>query len=135
VRVPVREIVLSGGEPPLRVYDTSGPQGVDATVGLPDLRRDWVTGRGDVELVRAATGEPLSNDVYRAKAGTRVSQMHYARRGEVTPEMEFIALREGFDPELVRAEVARGRAIIPANINHMYRKCRHAIYWVHTTFI
>jgi phosphomethylpyrimidine synthase len=149
VRVPMREITLSGGEPPLRVYDTSGPQGLDATTGLPKLRRDWVVGRGDVELVRTAGGDdivigdggihngsrdivsgdiatsdiaivdPLANDVYRAKAGQRVSQMHYARRGEITPEMEFIALREGYDVELVRSEVARGRAIIPANINHL----------------
>ncbi|HSK21517.1 MAG TPA: phosphomethylpyrimidine synthase ThiC, partial [Longimicrobiales bacterium] len=132
VRVPMREISLSGGEPPLRVYDTSGPQGFDATAGLPKLRRDWVVGRGDVELVRNASGDTavhtagngatptdlLANDVYRAKPGARVSQMHYARRGEITPEMEFIALREGFDVELVRSEVARGRAIIPANINH-----------------
>ena len=139
IRVPMREIALSGGEPPLRVYDTSGPQGFMATHGLPQLRREWVTGRGDVELVRSAGGgptardgagsgvsphgpaaaDPLANDVYRAKSGARVSQMHYARRGEVTPEMEFIALREGFDVELVRSEVARGRAIIPANINHL----------------
>ncbi|HSJ30334.1 MAG TPA: phosphomethylpyrimidine synthase ThiC, partial [Longimicrobiales bacterium] len=130
IRVPMREIALSGGEPPLRVYDTSGPQGIDATAGLPKLRRDWINGRGDVELLRSASAtavhtggvtrngatpaDALANDVYRAKPGARVSQMHYARRGEVTPEMEFIALREGFDVELVRAEVARGRAIIPA---------------------
>jgi phosphomethylpyrimidine synthase len=137
VRVPMREIGLSGGEAPLRVYDTSGPQGFDATSGLPALRRDWVTGRGDVELIRSASmtplngaaagnplgydaaDNPLANDVYRAKPGQRVSQMHYARRGEITPEMEFIALREGCDVELVRAEVACGRAIIPANINHL----------------
>ncbi|MBR9990943.1 MAG: phosphomethylpyrimidine synthase ThiC, partial [Gemmatimonadetes bacterium] len=138
VRVPMREISLSGGEPPLRVYDTSGPQGVDATTGLPKLRRDWIVGRGDVELVHdasslrdhggtsngsehepGATRDALANDIYRAMPGRRVSQMHYARRGEVTPEMEFIALREGYDAELIRAEVARGRAIIPANINHL----------------
>jgi phosphomethylpyrimidine synthase len=122
VRVPLREIVLSDGEPPLRVYDTSGPQGCDVRQGLPPLRRDWVRARGDVERVRsvAADGMPegLAHDVQRARPGRRVTQRHYARRGEVTPEMEFIALREGMPAEFVRSEVARGRAIIPANINH-----------------
>ncbi len=113
VRVPMREITLSGGEPPLRVYDTSGPQGVDVRAGLAKLRREWVLGRGDVEPVDGASG-PL-----RARSGRTVTQMHYARRGEITPEMEFIALREGMDAEFVRSEVARGRAIIPANINHL----------------
>jgi phosphomethylpyrimidine synthase len=128
VRVPMREISLTGGEAPLRVYDTGGPRGHDVRHGLPKLRSEWIAARGDVELVRAA-GDPrvagdadilegLRNDVFRARPGARVTQMHYARRGEVTPEMEFIAVREGFDPELVRGEVARGRAIIPANINH-----------------
>src|SRR5690606_26315963 len=97
----------------------SGPQGIDPSRGLPKLRRDWVLGRGDVVCVRERTSDPLDNDVYRARPGARVTQMHYARRGEVTPEMEFIALREGFDPEFVRSEVARGRAIIPANVNHL----------------
>ena len=101
VRVPLREIALSGGEPPLRVYDTSGPHDADVRTGLPPLRRPWIAARGDL----AATARP-------------VTQLHYARKGEVTPEMEFVALREGFDPEFVRAEVARGRAIIPANVNH-----------------
>ncbi|HEX6308547.1 MAG TPA: phosphomethylpyrimidine synthase ThiC [Longimicrobiales bacterium] len=119
VRVPMREIALSGGEPPLRVYDTSGPQHVEATRGMPRPRRDWVVSRGDVERVRAATADALSNDVYCARPGACVTQMHYARRGEITPEMEFIALREGFDAEVVRSEVARGRAIIPANVNHL----------------
>ncbi len=111
VRVPFREITLSGGEPPLRVYDTSGPQGHDVGAGLPTTpRREWILDRNDVERTERGT--------LRAKAGECVTQMHYARRGEVTPEMEFIALREGFDAEFVRAEVARGRAIIPANVNH-----------------
>jgi phosphomethylpyrimidine synthase len=127
VSVPMREIALSGGEAPLRVYDTSGPLRVDVRQGLPKLRAPWIVGRGDVECLRQAEAEaqaeggtPVSllNDVYRARAGARVTQMHYARRGVVTPEMEFIALREGFDAEFVRSEVARGRAIIPANINH-----------------
>ena len=99
VRVPMREIALSGGEPPLRVYDTSGPHEVDVRAGLPPLRGPWVAAR-------------------RGRPSRAVTQMHYARRGEVTPEMEFVALREGFEPEFVRAEVARGRAIIPANVNH-----------------
>ena len=96
VRVPMREIVLSNGET-LRVYDSSGPHGHDPREGLPKLREPWVAPR----------------------RGTRqVTQLHYARKGEITAEMEFIAIREGFDPEFVRSEVARGRAIIPANINH-----------------
>jgi phosphomethylpyrimidine synthase len=108
-RVPMREIALSGGEPPLRVYDSSGPQGYDARKGLPPMRRDWILGRGDVEAVperRALRGNG------------NCTQLHYARRNVITPEMEFIAVREGFDAEFVRSEVARGRAIIPANINH-----------------
>jgi len=111
VRVPMREIVLSGDEPPVRVYDASGPRGFDAHVGLPGLRRDWILSRGDVE----DTGR---GQILRARSGKAVSQLHYARRGDVTPEMEFIALREGLDAGFVRSEVARGRAIIPANINH-----------------
>jgi phosphomethylpyrimidine synthase len=97
VRVPMREIALGGGEPPLRVYDTSGPQSIDVRDGLPKLRQTWIDAR------RGSSG---------------VTQLHFARRGVVTPEMEFVALREGLDAEFVRAEVARGRAIIPANINH-----------------
>ena len=124
IRVPMREIALSGGEPPLQVYDTSGPHGIDVNEGLPKLRAEWIVARGDVEPsgspVRSSPLIPpaLINKPLRAKSGRRVTQLHYARRGEITPEMEFIALREGFDPEFVRSEVARGRAIIPANINH-----------------
>src|SRR5688572_8440837 len=96
-KVPMREIMLSGGDPPLQVYDSSGPQGHDVRDGLPPLRREWIaTRRGEAN----------------------VTQLHYARKGVVTPEMEFIAVREGFDAEFVRSEVARGRAIIPANVNH-----------------
>ena len=97
VRVPVREISLTNGES-LRVYDTSGPQGVDVRAGLPKLREPWVAPR-------------------RGREG--ITQLHLARKGVVTEEMEFVAIREGVDPELVRSEVARGRAIIPANINHV----------------
>ncbi len=129
LRVPMREISLSGGEPPLRVYDTSGPQDIDVRTGLTPGRANWIAARADTEVVRtpAMSGgdvaadlipEGLVRPVLRALPGRAVTQMHYARRGEVTPEMAYIAEREGQDPELVRSEVARGRAIIPANINH-----------------
>ena len=122
VRVPMREITLSGGEPPLRVYDTSGPRGCDVRRGLPPLREAWITGRGGVEARPEAAGPAaagLPGAGRRPRRGTAgVTQLHHARRGAVTEEMEFVALREGFDPEFVRDEVARGRAIIPANINH-----------------
>jgi phosphomethylpyrimidine synthase len=114
VRVPMREIALAGGEPALRVYDTSGPHGIDVHVGLPAVREPWIRERRDVEVVRRGT----RREVLRARAGGSVTQLHYARRGEVTPEMEFIAIREGLPAEFVRSEVARGRAIIPSNINH-----------------
>ena len=128
VGVPMREIALSGGEPPLRVYDTSGPRDGDVRDGLPLLRDGWIRAR-DVRVTgRAATVEPGKKDdplelppglARTTRRGNGpVTQMHYARRGEVTPEMEFVAVREGMDPAFVRDEVARGRAIIPANINH-----------------
>ena len=107
LRVPMREIALSNGEA-LRVYDASGPHGHDVREGLPKLRESWVAPR--VSTVRESEGRP--------GAGRCVTQLHYARKGEITPEMEFVAIREGFDAEFVRSEVARGRAIIPANINH-----------------
>jgi phosphomethylpyrimidine synthase len=131
VRVPMREITLSGGDPPFRVYDTSGPQGHDVRDGLPLLRSDWIAARGDaVDGPRHWAGTPtrrpgppmspaLTARVARSLRGAgAVTQLAYARRGLVTPEMEFVAAREGFDAEFVRAEVARRRAIIPANINH-----------------
>ena len=129
VRVPVREIALSGGEAPLRVYDTSGPQDHDPRNGLPPLRREWIESRGGVREVprsyRPGTADPRPMPaVLAAKMRTAlrgdgaVTQLRYARQGVITREMEFIAIREGFDPEFVRSEVARGRAIIPANINH-----------------
>jgi len=129
----MREIALSGGEPPLRVYDTSGPQGFDIRDGLPALRRPWVLER-DVEvrntvpapsLATRAQGDNVVADpltrrpaVLPLRGRGPLTQLHFARREEITPEMEFIALREGMPAELVRSEVARGRAIIPANINH-----------------
>ena len=124
VRVPMREITLTGGEPPLRVYDSSGPRGADVRAGLPPLRRAWIAARGDVDEVapaRPRSGDgPVPDELRRpvVRGRAAATQMHYARRGEVTPEMEFVAVREGFDPEFVRSEVARGRAIIPANVNH-----------------
>src|SRR5215468_7634858 len=100
LRVPVRRIHLDGGEPPFDVYDTSGPQGVDPHVGLPGLRKPWIDAR--------LAAEPDGNH----------TQLHYARRGIVTEEMRFVAIRESVAPEFVRDEIARGRAILPANINH-----------------
>ncbi|HZU18276.1 MAG TPA: phosphomethylpyrimidine synthase ThiC, partial [Candidatus Dormibacteraeota bacterium] len=113
LRVPFREVALDDGSS-VRLYDTSGPW-TDAAArpepgsGLPPLRRPWIEARGEVEAGEGAM---------RARPGRAVTQMAYARRGVITPEMEFVALREGMDPELVREEVARGRAIIPANVNH-----------------
>jgi phosphomethylpyrimidine synthase len=97
IRVPAREVSLSGGEAPVRLYDTSGPQGGDVRTGLPRHRETWVSSR---------------------RGSACATQLHYARRGQITPEMEFVALREGLPADFVRDEVARGRAIIPANINH-----------------
>ncbi len=156
VRVPMREIALSGGEPPLRVYDSSGPRGHDVRVGLPTVRSEWIakreverqqskvesqqskvesrkskgdgsTQRGDASDgsqafdFRRSTFDSLIPDSLRRpvlRGRGPVTQLHYARRGEITPEMEFVALREGMPADFVRREVARGRAIIPANINH-----------------
>ena len=121
IRVPMREIALSGGEPSLRVYDPSGPEGHDVRHGLPSLRAEWISDR-EVEERNAdqslglAMPDKLTRTVLRGTGP--ITQLYYARKGEVTPEMEFVAIREGMEPEFVRAEVARGRAIIPANINH-----------------
>jgi len=175
IRVPMREICQAatptghGGEqnPPITVYDTSGPYTdpavkIDLRQGLPPLRAAWIADRGDTEQLpgisshygRERLGDasldalrfPSLQAPRRAKAGRNVTQMHYAKQGIVTPEMEFVAIREnaklqealasglithqhpGHDygaaipkvitPEFVRDEIARGRAIIPANINH-----------------
>ena len=168
VRVAMREIALepSSGEAPLRVYDTSGAYTdpaatIDIAAGLAPLRHDWIVARGDVETYSARQVKPEDNGQLgpdrsggvppfpnvnkaplRAKAGQNVTQMHYARRGIITPEMEYVAIRENLGrkqlkealardgqdwgasipdyvtPEFVREEVARGRAIIPSNINH-----------------
>jgi phosphomethylpyrimidine synthase len=163
IRVPFREVAVhpSAGEPPLTLYDPSGPYTdptavIDIEKGLSRTREPWVVSRGDIEIVETprevkpedngfAKGEHLAPQfsaprrVYHAKGGAAVTQMAYARRGIVTPEMEFVAIRENLrreaagirdgeafgaeipdvcTPEFVRDEVARGRAIIPANINH-----------------
>ncbi|MBM4334755.1 MAG: phosphomethylpyrimidine synthase ThiC [Deltaproteobacteria bacterium] len=143
LRVPLREIELTpragqSADGPVRVYDTSGPHGdaqlsVDLTAGLPKLRDAWIRERGDVEEYPGRPARPDDDGrrasatpafpgrrvaPLRARAGRNVSQMHYARRGIVTPEMEFAALREGVAPELVRSEIACGRAILPNNVNH-----------------
>lgn len=144
VGVPFVEVGLSPSpgpdgpvaNPPFRLYDTSGP-GSDPERGLPALRRPWVLARGDVEAVE---GRPVSlrddgravargtrhADAFpagevkplRAVGGTPVTQLHYARQGIVTPEMAFVAVREGVEPEVVCDEIAAGRAILPANVNH-----------------
>ncbi|MCW8784908.1 MULTISPECIES: phosphomethylpyrimidine synthase ThiC [Bacillus] len=147
IRVPMREISLSAttgafGEEenaPVRVYDTSGPYTdpdvqIDIHEGLGALRTKWITGRGDVEEYNGRTVRPEDNGYkkegrtaeypglqrkpLRAKPGKNVTQLHYARKGIITPEMEFIAIREHVSPEFVREEVASGRAIIPSNVNH-----------------
>src|SRR2546429_2049402 len=139
IRGAMREVTLSGGEPPIRLYDTSGPYTdpdahTDIKMGLTPMRLPWILGRADVDELsgpsslyrRDRESDPALGGVrfasvrrpLRAKTGRRVTQMHYARRGEVTPEMEFVALREGVAPERVRDEIARGRAILPANVNH-----------------
>jgi phosphomethylpyrimidine synthase len=194
VRVPFREISQNPSRnfdgtfapnPPVRVYDTSGPWGdtsaqCNVREGLPQMRREWILARGDVEEYEGREAQPIDDGyltfaaakrarvkdtgkledfpaarptVLRAKPGACVTQLHYARRGIITPEMEFIAIRENLGreaawdhgggeaprdsllhqhrgqsfgaaipqfvtPEFVRSEVARGRAIIPANINH-----------------
>jgi phosphomethylpyrimidine synthase len=167
LNVAMREISLepTSGEPPVRVYDTSGPYTdpdalIDIQAGLSQLRREWQLARGDVEQYDARSVKPEDNGLkgpdrsagvpafpnvvsrpLRAKPGANLSQMHYARRGIVTAEMEYVAVRENLGretlaeyvrdgqdwgaaipdyvtPEFVRDEVARGRAIIPSNVNH-----------------
>jgi phosphomethylpyrimidine synthase len=140
LRVPMREVVLTTGDSVV-LYDTSGPYTdetlrTDVRLGLPALRKDWIAERGDTEAYEGRPVQPVDNghkardhrnldSVFastrqprRGVEGATVTQMAYARRGEVTPEMEFVAMREGLAPEFVRDEVARGRAVIPANVNH-----------------
>ncbi|MFC4628956.1 phosphomethylpyrimidine synthase ThiC [Promicromonospora alba] len=141
LRVPVTEITLApspDGTPnePVRVYRTQGP-GSDPVRGLAPAREPWVVARGDTEeydgrdraladdgrsaLRRGAASQEWQGErrrPRRALPGRTVTQMHYARQGVITPEMRFVAVREGCDVELVRSEVAAGRAIIPNNVNH-----------------
>ncbi|AWV35905.1 MULTISPECIES: phosphomethylpyrimidine synthase ThiC [Paenibacillus] len=148
IQVPMRKISLSptagiDGEEenaPIHVYDTSGAY-TDANIqtdirqGLEPNRLSWIEERGDAEAYEGRNVKPEDNgnatgkavaEVFpalhrktlRAKKGRNVSQMHYARKGIITSEMEYVAIRENVAPEFVRDEVARGRAIIPANINH-----------------
>ena len=98
LQVPFREVQLSGGHPPVKLYDTSGPGSDDVRRGISQVREPWV----DAQRRRGNVG----------------TQRWYARRKEITPEMEYVSIREGLPAEFVRSEVARGRAIIPANINH-----------------
>ncbi|MEW5703147.1 MAG: phosphomethylpyrimidine synthase ThiC [Pseudomonadota bacterium] len=165
VRVAMREAALATGEPSLRIYDPSGPYtdpeaAIDIRRGLPPLRQPWIEARGDVEPYTGRSPRPEDNgqgrgekadfqlfpgkthSPLRAKPGRRVTQLHYARAGVVTPEMEYVAVRESLGreklretprgegesfgaaipeevtPEFVRDEIARGRAILPANVNH-----------------
>ena len=126
IRVPARKISLTNDDSPIYVYDTSGPQDQNVRGGLAPLRQDWIKSRNDVEEVtpvyKPQPGAPEIPESLQRKTVLRgkdnVTQMHYAKRGDITPEMEFIAMRESVDPEFVRSEVALGRAIIPANINH-----------------
>ncbi|MGH3738225.1 MAG: phosphomethylpyrimidine synthase ThiC [Micromonosporaceae bacterium] len=117
LQVPFAEVDLTNDDPPVRLYDTSGPGG-DPEVGLPQPRAHWIHERGDVEEGPAVGSANAGRTVLRAKDGKRPTQMHYARQGIVTPEMEFAALREGLPAEVVRDEIAAGRAILPNNINH-----------------
>ncbi|MGI4878581.1 MAG: phosphomethylpyrimidine synthase ThiC [Janthinobacterium lividum] len=165
IRVAMREVVLeaSANEPPVRIYDPSGPYtdasaSIDIYTGLPLLRMPWIEARGDVERYVGRDVRPEDNGLsgraqldspyqhvnrtpLRATGGAAVTQIAYARRGIVTPEMEYVAIRENIGrarlaghvrdgedfgaeipdyvtPEFVRDEIARGRAIIPSNINH-----------------
>ncbi len=129
VKVPFQQIQLtptklSNGKletnPPIKVYDTSGPQGFDVRKGLPKLREPWIHSRSEyIETKVGAQRAGYLRSKRNALRGTGcVTQMHYAKKDIITPEMEFIAIRENLKPEFVRSEVARGRAIIPSNINH-----------------
>ncbi|MEI5891437.1 phosphomethylpyrimidine synthase ThiC [Bacillus cereus] len=144
MKVPMREIEQSETNgvpnPPVRVYDTSGPYTdpaykVELEKGLQAPRHSWIVERGDVEAYEGREVKPEDDGVkvaskhtpvfpqmdrqpLRAKQGANVTQMHYARNGIITSEMEYVAIREGVEPEFVRKEIAEGRAILPANINH-----------------
>jgi phosphomethylpyrimidine synthase len=138
VEVPFQEVAIDGGAGAVYLYDTSGPVPDGPPTGLPALRSRWVEERGDTsevegrarqprddgraalrrQLLSEPTALPATRAPRRALPGKTVTQMHYARRGLITPEMHFAAVRENLEPELVRDELARGRAILPSNINH-----------------
>lgn len=132
IQVPMRAIKLhpSANEPDVVVYDSSGPYtdpraNIQIERGLTRIREPWILARQNVERVEAQrriesviTEFPVKQPALRAKAGAAVTQLAYARAGIVTPEMEYVAIRERVTSEFVRAEIAAGRAIIPANINH-----------------
>lgn len=144
MKVPMREIEQSETNgipnPPIRVYDTSGPYTdpaykVELEKGLQAPRHSWILERGDVEAYEGREVKPeddgvkvaskhtpvfpqMDRQLLRARHGANVTQMHYARNGIITSEMEYVAIREGVEPEFVRKEIAEGRAILPANINH-----------------
>ncbi|MEV5006193.1 phosphomethylpyrimidine synthase ThiC [Streptomyces sp. NPDC055692] len=145
LRVPVRQVHLTNGQS-VTLYDTSGPYtdplvGTDVRRGLPPLRENWIVARGDTEEYAGRPVRPEDDGIKhtsprgglrnldavfpgrprqprRGRDGGAVTQLAYARRGEITPEMEFVAIRENVAPETVREEIAAGRAVLPANVNH-----------------
>ncbi|HEY3411278.1 MAG TPA: phosphomethylpyrimidine synthase ThiC [Propionicimonas sp.] len=140
IRVPITAISLSDSSdgtpnPDVHIYRTSGP-GSDPTIGLDPFRQEWIVARGDVEPYAGRPAHPTDDgratrrgttsqqwrgaprQPLHARTGRTVTQLHYARQGLLTPEMRYVALREGVDVEIVLTEVAAGRAIIPTNINH-----------------
>ncbi len=149
IRVPFREVEqspteLRGGakeiNPPVRLYDTSGPysdptHSIDISSGLPDVRTPWILQRDDVDVLERTVSDyrllreaderfaeirfPKARRPMMSRTGRNVSQMHYARKGIITAEMEYVAIRENSPAEFVRDEIARGRAIIPSNVNHV----------------
>ena len=140
LRVPMREVVLTNGDSVV-LYDTSGPYTdtslkTDIRLGLPRLREAWIAERGDTQTYDGREVQPVDNGLKahdhrnldsvfggtnqprRAVKAANVTQLHYAKQGTITPEMEFVALREGCTPEHVRSELAAGRVVLPLNINH-----------------
>ncbi|MFF4789341.1 phosphomethylpyrimidine synthase ThiC [Streptomyces sp. NPDC001276] len=145
LRVPVRQVHLTNGQS-VTLYDTSGPYtdplvGTDVRRGLPPLRENWIVARGDTEEYAGRPVRPEDDGIKhtsprgglrnldavfpgrprqprRGRDGGAVTQLAYARRGEITPEMEFVAIRENVAPETVREEIAAGRAVLPSNVNH-----------------
>jgi phosphomethylpyrimidine synthase len=140
LQVPMREVELTNGDSVV-LYDTSGPYTdtslrTDIRLGLPALRAPWIAERGDTEAYAGREVQPIDNGLKahdhrnldsvfagtrqprRAVAGKNVTQLHYAKQGVITPEMEFVAVREGVAPEFVRDELARGRVVLPLNVNH-----------------